>query len=405
MTETTQDNLMPNIVDSGDEKEVQMILGDSERIRYAGAIRPGAKTPKRGCSPDEKGIFTQLESEGHTYDYIDKQMGGEPRTSRTKLIPINTDHFVIRAADFKNPNDASFILDNFADPDGKVRRIPIWFPTGSIDTSIPHNFRAFGGSNLKAVSLYNDQDRLCFKYIPKGKTEFLETDEDDPDKITKLCGAQVKFGGIFKFYVKGLRTLNEIILPTTSWYGLGDAVAMLKRVRSVFGRFHGLYQGTTFLELVKVKEMVKDPKGKKQVQWLVTIELAQNVDPMELCNHNEASVVRGMSSLRSACAVSSVDSEPEPDTSSDVPDETAAEPTGLSVNEIKNKIKGLAEENKIPLGHMYTYCSTKAGGTIFAKIKDLPTLEEIHKSIVDGLEFDTKAFSDHCRDLFSNSQD
>ena len=179
---------------------------------------------------------------------------------------------------------------------------------------------------------------------------------------------------------------------------------MLKRVRSVFGRFHGLYEGTTFLELVKVKEMVKDPSGKKQVQWLVTIELSQDVDPMDLCNHNESAVVRGISSIVTAGAISSVSSELAADANDAGVDETdtTSTGTGLSVNEIKNKIKELAEKHDIKLGHMYTYCSSLANGVVFAKINDLKVLESIYTKIVDGIEYDKDLFKTHCSDLFDN---
>ena len=46
-----------NIVASGDLDEIRTILGDRERIRYEGVIRPGIKIPKNSCSPQEKNIY------------------------------------------------------------------------------------------------------------------------------------------------------------------------------------------------------------------------------------------------------------------------------------------------------------------------------------------------------------
>jgi hypothetical protein len=293
-------NSIAHIIETGDLEEARSILGDREKIRYAGIIRAGVKIPKNSCTAEEKKKFLELEAQGLPYDEIDRQIGGEPKTAKSKLFPTNVDNFVIRDCDFRRPSDAAYIREHFKDTDGKVRRLPVWLATDVLDQVIPHNFRAFGGDgSLRCVSFY-DGDDLKFKYIKKGvtnpKTEDWQIlDSDDEDAATKACGYKVQFGGLYKVNIPGLRGLGEILVPTRSWYGMGDAYAQLKKVRQLLGRFNGLLNGEPFLELCKVQETVKDPSGKKVKQWLITIELA--VDPMELARHAENTLTRGRAAL------------------------------------------------------------------------------------------------------------
>lgn len=288
-----------NIIETGDLEEARSILGDREKIRYAGIIRAGVKVPKKSCSPKELALFKKLEAEGLSYDEIDRQMGGEPKSSKSKLFPTNTDHFVIRPCDFRRESDVDYIMKHYADPDGNVRRIPIWLTVGDLDKVVPHNFREFDGSgNVKAYSFYEGKD-LMLKYVPKNakapyKKEDWKVCPYDPDAPPSDAPVP-KFGGLYKVNIPGLKGLGEIVVPTRSWYGLGDAVAQLRRVRSLLGRFNGLLNGEPFLELCKVEETVRTPDGKKQKQWVITIELS--VDPMELARHADKLAERGPRAL------------------------------------------------------------------------------------------------------------
>lgn len=281
------------ILETGDLEEAQSILGDREKIRYAGIIRAGVKVPKKNCKPQELALFKKLEAEGLPYDEIDRQMGGTPKSKDSKLFPTNTDYFVIRQCDFRRESDADLIMERYADKDGHVRRIPIWLTVGDLDKVVPHNFREFDGSgNVKAFSYYEGKN-LMLKYVPKGtkppyKKEDWKTCTYDPDDPPKDA-PPVKFGGLYKVNIPGLKGLGEIVVPTRSWYGLGDAVAQLRRVRSLLGRFNGLLNGEPFLELCKVEETVRTPEGEKQKQWIITVELA--IDPMELARYAEPTQV------------------------------------------------------------------------------------------------------------------
>jgi hypothetical protein len=285
--------------ETGGYEDVCMFLGKRDKIRPTGTIHGGAKVPKNSCTEAEKAKFKQLEAKGMDYDEIDKAIGGVPKSAKSKLYPTNIDYFVIRDSDFKRPQDAQFIREHFADADGKVRRIPIWLTTGDIDTAIPLSHRAFdGGNNLRAYSFY-EGTTLMLKYVPTSvgpvpKKEDWITTEFDPDKPPADGPNRIKFGGMFKFNVQEIPGAGEIVVPTQSWNGLGDAVAVLRRIEAVFGRFHGLYKDKPFLELVKVNQIVKTPEGKKP-QQLVTIECS--VDMAELAIHAEKKVVRGATAM------------------------------------------------------------------------------------------------------------
>ncbi|MCK5615225.1 hypothetical protein KAR91_75880, partial [Candidatus Pacearchaeota archaeon] len=280
-------NSIARIIDSGDENEIRMILGDRERIRHAGIVRPGIKIPKSTCSKAEKIKYEELYAQGIPFDEIDRQMSGEPKSSKSKLRPLNVDYFTVRECDFRSPADARFIMDNYADDDGKLRRIPCWFSLSELHLVIPHGFRAFGGGGVVRACSYYEGDNLMCRFVSKDvqnpKKDDWQTRPCDSDNCEAYAKKRCKFGGLIKSHIPGLKGMGEIIVATTSWYGLADAVANLKRIAGVLGRFNGLFNNEPFLELCKVQERVKTPDGKHVNQYIVTIE--PSVDLMELAQH------------------------------------------------------------------------------------------------------------------------
>lgn len=284
-----------HLIETGDSEEVSMILGHKDRLRCGGVIRTGVKVPKPSCTDAEKKKFLELEAQGLGYDTIDRELGGEPKTKNSKLYPRNADFFVVRDIDFTRPADAQFIREKYADPDGKVRRFPVWLPVGEIDRVIPHGFRAFNGAgNLVAASFYEGK-RLMVRYLPKdhkgpAKRDDWKVAPFDPETSDKSpAGHKMDFGGFYRFNVPGLRGFDEIVIPTRSWYGMSYTVALLRRVRSILGRFDGLLNGQPFFEMVKSPEEVKTPDGKKQQQFIPVLELS--VDPMDLARYAEPHAV------------------------------------------------------------------------------------------------------------------
>ena len=294
------------VIEDGDLEEIRTILGDRERIRHEGIIRPGIKIPLASCSQKEKDIYKKLYADNVPFNEIDKAMG---KTGKSRLRPSNCDYFTVRENDFKSPDNARHILENYADADGHVRRIPIWFPLGELHMVIPHNFRAFSSGGIRAYSFYEGSELLC-KHVPK---DIKAPSKDDwqirPCEETSCAAYKskaCKFGGIFKVNVPGVRGMGQVIIPTNSWYGLGDAIANLNMIREVYGKFNGLFQGKPFLELCKVQEEIKIPGGQKQKQWIPTI--LPTVDMMELAQHCDPASIKA----RAASAHSLLGNSPPP---------------------------------------------------------------------------------------------
>lgn len=290
------------LIETGDVEEAQMILGHKDRLRCGGVVRTGVKVPKSSCTDAEKKLFVELEAQGFGYDTIDEKLGGQPRSGKSKLVPRNANFFVVRDVDFSRPPDAQFIREKYADQDGKVRTIPVWLSVGEIDRVLHHGFRAFNGAGSLVATSFYDGKKLMVRYLPKDfkgnpKREDWLVAAFDPDKGPRdakgkplsPAGHAMDFGGIFRFNVPGLRGFDEIVCVTRSWYGMSYSVALLRRVRSILGRFDGLLNGESFLQLSKVAEEVTTPEGKKQTQYIPVLELA--VDPMELARYAEPMAV------------------------------------------------------------------------------------------------------------------
>jgi hypothetical protein len=291
---------MARIIETGDTEDVQMILGHKDRLRCGGVIRTGIKVLKSGASQNEIALFKELEDQGLPYDTIDEKLGGKPRSRDSKLYPKNADHFVVRACDFTRQSDAEHIMQKYADPDGKLRRLPVWLSVGEIDKVLHHGFKTFNGAGkVIAASFYEGKD-LKVRYLPKGFKDVPKRDDWkiaplDPDNPVSPAGHKLEFGGIFRFNIPGLRGFDEVIIATKSWYGISYSVALLRRVRSVLGRFNGLLNGEAFLEIAKVPEDVTDPKGNRVTQFIPVIDLS--IDPMELARHAEMAPSRGMTAI------------------------------------------------------------------------------------------------------------
>src|SRR5689334_22728878 len=84
------------IYETGELKDVNMILGDRERVRHAGVVRPGIKIPVASTSQAQKDLYEKLYAEGIDFDTIDAQMLKLVKSSaKSVLRPVNIDHFII----------------------------------------------------------------------------------------------------------------------------------------------------------------------------------------------------------------------------------------------------------------------------------------------------------------------
>lgn len=332
-------NSMTDLLENAEDQDVKMILGDRYRIRPAGKIRPGIKAPISTCSSEQKSLYQKLFAEHVGFDTIDTEMLKlEPKGSSRKscLRPANCDFFVVNDSDFSRPSDAELIRSRYADPDGRIRRLPVWFSASERHRAVPHAFTAFdGGGNLRCVSFY-DGEKLKFRYLPREvrapkPDDWRILDSEDEDEATKACGLKVSLTGAYHVQIPGVRSVGGVLVNTKSWYGLSDAQAVLREVRRILGRFDGLFNGETFLELVKVQQTMK-VEGKTTKQWIVTLELS--VDMMELARYAEPKQVasRGLAAMRILSGASVqrsepvVDSTPPADTLPEVAVATAEQP-------------------------------------------------------------------------------
>lgn len=426
-------NAIANIVETGDMHEVAMILGSRERIRHAGVIRPGIKIPLAGCSQAQKDLYARLLDEGHGFEFIDAEMlkiADKSYSKKTCLRPSNSDYFTIRDEDFKRPDDAEYIRKQYADPDGKVRRIPCWLMSSDREKIIPHNFRAFSAGGLRCVSFY-DHGRLKFKYLPKDfkgdpkPEDWKILDSDDEDKATKACGIDVKFGGMYRFEIDGVRGAGSLVCPTQSWYGLGESMGVINMLLDRYGRCDGLMDGKTFLELRKEMVVVKTPEGKKQSQYVVTLDLSVPKSDLEKYYAPAAVVARSANALSlltghrppAPSTSSVVESLPAPghqepetiDSAASVVERSDADTTGVqapstgvaTVTDDKQKaidaLNALIAPHGLFMADMETLYSAEHRGVDISEAT-MDELRAFYKVVANQLKTDTERFVSDIKD-------
>lgn len=415
MSEENEDyttNSIANVIENGSDEEIMMLLGGRERIRHAGIIRAGKKRPFAKCTAQEVALFEKLEAEGMTYDDIDRAMGGKPKSRGSKLTTTNTDYFVLRESDFKKPSDCAFILKTYADADGRVRRIPVFFTVADLDKAIPHSFTAFdGGGQLRCKSFY-DKRRLKFKYVEKSVVvpkaeDWKILDTEDEDEATKACGYKVSFSGMYRVNVVGLRGIGEVIVPNKSWNGMGDAVSVLEKIQKRLGRFDGLLSGQSMFDLCKVCEYVKH-EGKKVKQFVITLELS--VDPMDIERHAEKLHERGPRSLailngeplKAPASFEAPALPPAPD--EPVEGTTDAPAVSPEITGAIAAIEKLTTAANIPVEHFEAFVSYSKGVALAElTIEELRKLyAAVKKSVAN--ESAAEDFREHCEQCFEGGQ-
>jgi hypothetical protein len=120
------------------EEFLTPLLGlDDEGIKTSGIIRPGIMVLKKDSTDADRARYEQMLSRGTNWTDMAKELGD-------RLIPQNVDYFTVNGHDCLNPANADFIKKLYADPDGKVRSIPIYFPMNEWWNLIPHRLCCFG---------------------------------------------------------------------------------------------------------------------------------------------------------------------------------------------------------------------------------------------------------------------
>ena len=317
-------------LEDGSEEFLAPLLGPDYRHERAGVIRPGImvlrKYPEDQKALYEKDlkIYEELVAKELTWDEIDKRLGkltikeNGKEEQVDKLKPLNVDYFTINKGDCVNGANADKIRELYADHDGRVRSLPVWFSTNDWWNLIPHSLRCYGFSGLKHKSAFipvNEGGKMvgyemvCESPSPvePGKRIFGGRDwvqkacipEDCPDFQARQC----TFGGSIQCMIPGVKGIGVWIVPTTSWYSMKAVKNTLNRIwKATGGRLaHLLYEEETIFVLRKVRGRVpvtdKAGNTKLKEQWLISLDVT--VDPLDLVKEFSPARImgRGVSAL------------------------------------------------------------------------------------------------------------
>lgn len=367
-------------LESEDEEYISSIatlLGPKFSYPRAGVIRPGVMRLKKGCSKEEAALCEKMKEEGSTWDDIDKALGADQQ-GKSKLIPENVDYFTVHRNDCVNPRHADEIMKQYADPDGKLRSIPVWFPVNEWWNIIPHGLHCYGGSvGIRYRSSFKtvkndlgkvvDMIRVCEYPLPveKGKRIFggrqWSERSCDPEACSEYQNGECKFGGVIQFFIPGISGLGIWVLPTTSWYSLLSIKSTLEVVRNITnGRIARLFvknedRAETFFVIKKIKQAVasidiKTGQPVKREQYLIALNT--QLDTMELVLNYDNPVLQGTKALSILNPNSTSDQIKQDkavkDTKVEVPLNKTAEPKKEKVSE-NDPPKTKAAEEKAPV--------------------------------------------------------
>lgn len=359
----------------GNSETVATLLGPIFRLPRAGVIRPGIKVLKKGCSEQEKGIYISMAAEGATWDEIGQILGSD-KQGRSKLIPTNVDYFTVKPEDCKNSDDVSRLHDLYADSDGKIRSLPVWFPVNEWYNIIPHGLRVFGKQvGLKFHSHFKERRdegdsvtgycRVCRFPLPvvQGKRIFGGRKRGErpcePDNCPEYQKGECKFGGVIQCYIPGVKGVGVWLIPTTSWYSLSNIKSTLEIVASVTGgRIAGLISGKPVFRIRKAADkvsMINTDSGSAQKVEQELIYLDVDVDMTELADYYEKSQVLGRG-ISASQLLSTQPCQPHKHVASEPDKTTTSEPSnGLNGNEnhVDNKLAANADKLFSELSRKY----------------------------------------------------
>jgi hypothetical protein len=365
-TECNNTTSIARILEDGDEEYIAAIstlLGPEYRLPRSGVIRPGIMKPKNGCTDQDKARYEAMLEEGATWDEIDKTLGVDGR-GKSKLIPANVDYFSVRPRDCLNPEHEKEIHRLYADPDGKLRRLPVMFPVNEWWKIIDHSLRCFGQSGIRFKSKFKevyvnnhvDAVRVCQYPMEEAGKVFggrkWGERPCDPDTCREYQSGECKFGGTLSFYIPGISGIGVWVLPTTSWYSLVNIKSTLEFVAGITkGQLARLfYEKKPLFILQKVYRdiSVVDPKtGKaaRREQWLIHLDIPVDMTSLVLYYQEQEVLKRAETATlggRNGCdraALMTPARAPEPE-----PEKTTADVVKEYADEAKKVMKSPEEE-------------------------------------------------------------
>ena len=332
-------------LENGDSEyiaKISTLLGPKYSLPKAGVIRPGIMVLKAGCTSQDEKIYRDMTSKGASWDDIDKALGLDAN-KRSKLTPANVDYFTVNAGDCLSPENAAIIKKLYADKDGKVRRIPIWFPVNEWWNIMPHSLRCWGQSGIKFMSdikiTGNKVETLCRFPLnaEPGKRIFggrqWGTRPCSPEDCREYQSGECKFGGMVQFYIPGAKGVGIWVLPTTSWYSLVAIKSVLQNVSQITGgRLARLFDGDgkPVFQLTKTEEIVssidrKTGKPIQRKQYLIYLDMTVDMTELALIYESNNVLSKGTNAAAILTKPVITDSESENEVFAETVVETAME--------------------------------------------------------------------------------
>lgn len=305
--------------DTGAEEFITPLLGASMGgIRLGGSIRPGVMVlRKEGVTEEDRKKYEQMLAAGTKWDDIDKALGPVEKpgklAGKSKLVPLNVDYFTVNKHDCVDPGHADLIMKKYADADGKLRGLPVYFPTNDWWELIPHSLSCYGRTTgIKHRSGFVPQkdergrvtglNRICEtpEQVEKGRRVFggrsWQFKDCDPEECEHYQKGDCKLRGRVQFMIPGIPGANMWGIPTTSFYSLSMIKDTLKRVHEATnGRIANIiYEGDTIFALRKrlgnvpsIDIATGEPKMRRQ--YLIHLDLT--VDLFEVAKMYQANRV------------------------------------------------------------------------------------------------------------------
>lgn len=349
-------------LESGDAEyiaKMSTLLGPKYLLPKAGVIRPGIMILKAGCTLQDEKVYKDMTAKCTPWDDINKALGLDAK-QKSKLTPANVDYFTVNSGDCLNPENAAIIKKLYADKDGKIRRIPVWFPVNEWWKIIPHSLRCWGQSTIKFMSdikiTGNVVENICRFPLnaEPGKRIFggrpWGTRPCSPDECKEYQAGECKFGGMVQFYIPAAKGVGIWIIPTTSWYSLIAIKSVLQDVsRITGGRLARLFDGDgkPVFQLTKTEEIVsaidtKTGKPTQRKQYLIYLDMTVDMTELTLIYESKNLMIRGINAAATIIKPVITDPESENEVFAETIIETTVEPI-MHVTEAETPDKTAAQ--------------------------------------------------------------
>jgi len=272
------------------------------RIPTGGKIRPGIMvlTKKAAALDEAKAIYQQGVLDGLSFEQIERALLDAIPHVSTPLVPRNVPWFTVRAGDFPNPEVPRQILETYGEDRGKGHRLyrfPVVFPADQWQSVMPHELAAWGTHEKRFWSQYaaDGSARHCMQHAPVptdptgrrtirlfGGRKAVQREANggicNPESCAEYQARQCNLTGRFLFFIPGIRTINALELPTTSFYAMSNAIQRFQAIGHMRGgRISGfLGHGRETFYLTKVLRDVPhiDEAGRavRVPQWIIELE-------------------------------------------------------------------------------------------------------------------------------------